>query len=212
MYFPSSWSPHCPSLFFLVRGNLCLKESWVQVCSCVTVSHSHYRIFPPLNVKCLVTLTVMCQGFLLKTVDKRNLLRKSWHYCCAFSFVALDAIHTQSNPKAKSWNQHWLMKKQGHCKLCVAQRWMSGKPRQGAEDEGAAPVWGTDPRDSRVRFPEAPCSECYCCHCCKAGSASKHCLPATTAGLIGRISASAKYTWECIPGHWKHLKAPLARH
>lgn len=30
----------------------------------------------------------------------------------------------------------------------------------------------------------------------KVGSASKPCLP---AGLIGRILASAKYTWECIP-------------
>lgn len=46
----------------------------------------------------------------------------------------------------------------------------------------------------------------------KAGSARKHCLLATTAGLIGRILASAKYTWECIHGHSKHLKALLARH
>lgn len=129
MYFPSSSSPHCPSLFFLARGNLCCKESWVQVCSCVTVSHSHYQIFPPLNVKCPVTLTVMCQGFLLRTVDKRNSFRKSWHYCCAFSFVALDAIHTPSNPKAKSWNQHWLLKEKGtanfvlHKDGCQSHSW-----------------------------------------------------------------------------------------
>lgn len=86
------------------------------------------------------------------------------------------------------------------------------KSWQGAQDKGTA--------ECRVLTPGTAVSGSQRLHVLsaiavtvvKAGSASKPSLPATTAGLIGRILASAKYTWECIPDHSKHLKAPLAWH
>lgn len=212
---------------FPAWGNLCCRESWVQVCSCVTISHSRYRIFPPLNVKCPATLTVMCKSFLLKTVDTCYLFRKSLYCCCTFWFTALwrNTHKVTQKPSPKTSTDPW--KKRALQTLCCTKTAVSHAcgsywraPREGKSWQTPAGSWGWGSRPVAGHWLQGQRTQV------PRGSTSRTLLLALLLKLDQQVNLACQLQRQGLrqdinfcyiytgmhPRHSKHLKSPLAWH